>query len=147
MLFLKTLDVRVRGFWEKLKAADLGTGSSGAGTKYLADDMTWKTPSGSGGFSYTLINLTFASSPYTVLPTTGYTLYNVNCTGGNIIINFPTAVGNAAVYGIKKTDSSANTITLTPNGVETIDGEASKVILFQNTQVEVYSNNANLFLK
>jgi hypothetical protein len=51
MLFFKTAKTTLQGFWEKITASDLGTGSSGAGTKYLADDMTWKPLSGgsSGG--------------------------------------------------------------------------------------------------
>lgn len=96
---------------------------------------------------YTIVNLTFASSPYTVLPMSGTTIYNVNCTGGNVIMLFPTAVNNKAQYGIKKTDASANTIALTPNGVETIDGAATQTIRFQYTEVDVYSDNTNLFLK
>jgi hypothetical protein len=51
MLFLKTIETRFQGFWEKLKATDLGTGSTGGGTKYLADDMTWKTVISGGGSS------------------------------------------------------------------------------------------------
>lgn len=51
MLFLKTAKLTLQGVWAKITATDLGTGSTGAGTKYLADDMTWKTVVGgsSGG--------------------------------------------------------------------------------------------------
>jgi hypothetical protein len=143
ILFTKKIPNRMSSVWRRLIASDLGTGSTGGGTKYLADDMTWKTVSG----GYAVVNLNFASSPYTVIPITGTYLYNVDCTGGNIVINFPTAVGNTAIYGIKKIDSSVNTITLTPNVIETLDQDTSKTILFQNTQVEIYSDNTNLYLK
>jgi len=43
MLFFKTAKITLQGFWEKITASDLGTGSTGTGNKYLADDMTWKT--------------------------------------------------------------------------------------------------------
>lgn len=99
---------------------------------------------GASGFTYTktLVNTT----PYTIVPTSGYNTYNVDASGGAIVLNFPTAVGNAAWYIVKKIDSSLNTVTLTPNGAETIDGAVNKVIKFQNTSVDVYSDNSNLYL-
>lgn len=104
--------------------------------------------SGGGGVGgYTIVSINFASSPYTVIPTTSTTLYQVDCTGGNIIMNFPTAIGSTAIWGVKKIDSSLNTITLEPFGAQTIDGNANQTILFQNTQVDIYSDNANLFIK
>jgi len=50
-LFLVTrrIGARISSEWRKLVAGDLGTGSTGAGTRYLADDLTWKTVSGGGG--------------------------------------------------------------------------------------------------
>jgi hypothetical protein len=100
-----------------------------------------------GGGGYTIVAVNFAASPYTIVPITGTYLYQVDCTGGAIVINFPTAVGSDAIWGIKKIDSSLNTITLTPFGAQTIDGNATQTILFQNTEVDIYSNNANLFIK
>lgn len=96
------------------------------------------------GFTYTttLVNTT----PYTIVPVTAYNVYYVDATAGNIIINFPTAVGNLAWYVIKKIDSSSNTVTLTPNGAETIDGLSTQTIRFQNTSVDVYSDGANLLM-
>lgn len=99
------------------------------------------------GGGYTIVSVNFAASPYTIVPTSGNYIYQVDCTGGNITINFPTAVGNTATYGIKKIDSSANTITLDPFGAQTIDGAATATIRFQNTEVDIYSNNSNLFIK
>ena len=44
MLFLKRgVEGFFQSFWAKLTAQDLGLGASGDGTKYLADDMEWKT--------------------------------------------------------------------------------------------------------
>jgi hypothetical protein len=96
------------------------------------------------GFLYTkiLVNTT----PYTIVPTSGYNVYNVDASAGAVVLNFPTAVANAAWYVVKKIDSSLNTVTLTPNGAETIDGAVNKVIKFQNTSVDVYSDNSNLYL-
>jgi hypothetical protein len=112
------------------------TGDGTAGSPLIA--------AGASGFTYskTLVNTT----PYTIVPTSGYNTYNVDASGGAIVLNFPTAVGNAAWYIVKKIDSSLNTVTLTPNGAETIDGAVNKVIKFQNTSVDVYSDNSNLYL-
>lgn len=96
------------------------------------------------GFSYTrtLVNTT----PYSITPTTGYNIYYVDATTGSIVIDFPTAVANGAWYVIKKIDSSSNTVTLNPNGTETIDGLLTQVIRFKNTSVDVYSDNSNLLI-
>lgn len=48
-LVLKKVGSQLLGIWRFITASDLGTGGSGTGNKYLADDMTWKTISGSGG--------------------------------------------------------------------------------------------------
>jgi hypothetical protein len=40
--------------WSSIDASILGPGSTGTGTKYLADDMTWKTVTGGSGNGYFL---------------------------------------------------------------------------------------------
>jgi hypothetical protein len=99
---------------------------------------------GASGFTYsrTLVNTT----PYSITPTSGYNVYYVDATAGAIVIDFPTAIANAAWYIIKKIDSSSNTVTLNPNGAETIDGLSTQVIRFQNTSIDVYSDNSNLLI-
>lgn len=97
--------------------------------------------------AYTVIPIVFADSPYTVLPIVNTHIYRVDCSGGNIVLLFPSAVGNVAMYGVKKVDATLNTITLTPNGAETIDGQATQVIKFRNTEVDIFSDNVNLKLK
>lgn len=98
---------------------------------------------GSGfGYTRTLVN----TNPYAIVPTTGYNVYYVDATAGSIVVDFPTAVANGAWYVIKKIDASANTVTLNPNGSETIDGLSTQVIRFQNTSVDVYSDNTNLLI-
>jgi hypothetical protein len=99
---------------------------------------------GASGFTYskTLVNTT----PYTIVPTTGYNVYHVDATAGSITVNFPTAVGNTAWYVVKKIDSSSNTVVLDPNGVQTLDGQVTQTIRFQNTSVDIYSDNSNFFI-
>lgn len=99
---------------------------------------------GASGFTYskTLVNTT----PYAIVPTSGYNVYHVDATAGTVTINFPTAVGNTAWYVVKKIDSSANTVVLDPNAAETLDGQTTQTIRFQNTSVDIYSDNSNLFI-
>ena len=49
ILITKKIATGMSSEWRRLTASDLGTGSTGTGTKYLADDLTWKTVSGGGG--------------------------------------------------------------------------------------------------
>jgi hypothetical protein len=71
--------------------------------------------------------LTFADSPYTVLSTDDY--INVDATGGNVVINLlPLATVPTKPIYIRKNAGGANTVTLDPNGSETIDGAATLVI-------------------
>jgi hypothetical protein len=131
--------------WENFQFTTL----AGGGTQMLTVDNTGTILAAPvpGAGSYSIVNVNFAASPYTVIPTSGWTIYQVDCTGGNVVINFPTAVGNTAIYTVKKVDATLNNITLTPNGVETINGAPTETILFENSSIDVYSNNANLYLK
>jgi len=60
--------------------------------------------------------------------------YSVVCdaTSNVIVVNLPVAASSTGkVYIIKKIDASANTVTITPNGVETIEGGATYVLTAQ----------------
>lgn len=63
MLFFKTAKITLQGFWEKITASDLGTGSSGTGTKVLHDDMTWKPVTSSGAGCNVLIDCGLITAP------------------------------------------------------------------------------------
>jgi hypothetical protein len=100
---------------------------------------------GGGGFAYTIVNVN--TTPYNIVPVTGIYVYLVDATAGSITINFPTAVGNTALYTVKKVDASVNTVVLDPNGAQTLDGLSTQTIRFQNTSVDIYSDNANLYIR
>ena len=76
--------------------------------------------------------LTSASSPFSVLDSHAGTMFEVDASSGSVIINLPAISGltlsGAWSIGIKKTDSSANTVTVNRNGTDTIDGATSKSI-------------------
>lgn len=63
-----------------------------------------------------------AASPYTVANTDMVLL--VDCTAGNVTVNIPPAVSQQVII-IRRIDSSANTLTLSPNGADVINGETT----------------------
>jgi hypothetical protein len=67
-----------------------------------------------------------------------------DATTASFTISLPTAVGNSGlIYTFKKTDATANTVTVDPNGAQTIDGASTYVLGVQWDYVQIYSNNAN----
>lgn len=79
--------------------------------------------------SYYAQTKAFADTPYTLVSECGY--LRCNAVGGNMVVNLPLAIGNGRLVSIKKIDASANTVTITPNGAETIDGAATYVLAAQ----------------
>lgn len=86
-----------------------------------------------GGAVRTPITSTSSDIP---LDATHYTV-KVDASGANRTITLPPAAGcTGRIYIIKKTDSSANTVTIDGDTAETIDGATTKVI---STQYAGYS--------
>lgn len=86
--------------------------------------------------------VTFAMSPYTVLP--GDDILLVDSSGGAVTLDLPTAIGILGqTYTIKKTSSDVNVVTVDPSGAQTIDGQANMTIDMQYTSFDIVSNNAN----
>lgn len=91
---------------------------------------------------YAVVSKVAADSPYTALATDDVIL--CNATAGAITVALPTAVGiTGRAYTIKKTDSSANAVTIDPNAAETVDGSATKAIVSQNAAYTVMSDGTN----
>jgi len=82
-----------------------------------------------------LISKVYADSPITLAVLTNEVLL-ANSTDGNIVVNLPAVstcwdISDSEGYSftVKKWDASAgNTVTVTPNGSETIDGSATHVL-------------------
>jgi hypothetical protein len=69
---------------------------------------------------------------------------DVDATSASVAITLPTAVGiNGREYVIRKLDSSANTVTITPNGSETVNGSSDIVLDEQYESTIIYSDGAN----
>lgn len=81
--------------------------------------------------------LTFSDSPVALDATANGKLFAVDCTGGAVAITLPLIstldLDFPFSLGIKKTDASANAITVTRAGTDTLDGGTSKTINDQNS--------------
>lgn len=86
--------------------------------------------------------ITTKTANYT-LTTTDFTVLG-NAAGGAITLTLPTAVGvSGQIYTIKKSDSSANVVTIATTSAQTIDGQSSYSLSLQYAGVQVQSNNSN----
>lgn len=95
-----------------------------------------------------LANKITSQSSATLSPTdnAGKTVILCDCTNNSITITLPTAVSAVNIFTIKKTDSSANTITVATTSAQTIDGASTQIIGAQYTSIDLISNNANWFI-
>lgn len=93
-----------------------------------------------GGFGINNFNILSAT-------TTIYSGYVTLCNASSaaIIVNLgrSAAFVPGTIYIIKKTDSSVNTVTVDPNGSETIDGAATYVLTLQYQTVTIISDGSN----
>jgi microcystin-dependent protein len=71
-------------------------------------------------------------------------LINVDATGGAVTISLPSAsdAGDGALLAVRKTDSSANAVTISPSGVDTINGSASHALSQQYARAYIVSNGS-----
>ena len=89
-----------------------------------------------------VIQIVFADSPYTAK--WGEDI-EVDCTLGDVIINYPTAVNNNGKgISILRIDASGNILTAEPDGTETLNGDPNKTIASQWDLLLVKSNGTNL---
>lgn len=69
--------------------------------------------------------------------------YLVNATGGALAPTLPPATTNGARVTVKKTDASANAVTITRNSSDTIDGATTLVLAAQYNVATVMSDGTN----
>ena len=109
-------------------------------------------PSSSGGARQTSLvgAMALPWESVSVTTTLGKTHYAIefDCSGGARTANLPTAAssfvnGTGRIYVIRKSDSSANTLTIDGNGSETINGTTTKVINAQYGTYVIQSNGTS----
>ena len=91
------------------------------------------------GFSYDNI-----ASDYTV-KSTDATIF-IDASANDITVTLITAVDNGGkIFAFKRVDNSNFTVTIVPDGVETIDNESS-AILYGYESMDMRSNNINWWI-
>jgi hypothetical protein len=69
-----------------------------------------------------------------------------NATSGNILVTLPDAADHIGrFYGIKKTDVSANTVTVTASGAQLIDASGSRILSSQYQAINIISDGSNWY--
>ena len=68
----------------------------------------------------------FAQSPYAIAQFDQF--IGVNASGGNTTVLLPPATGTGRIFELKKIDTSANNMQITPFGTDTIDGVAGTLL-------------------
>lgn len=87
------------------------------------------------GIRVVVASTTAVSSDFTIL-----------CNAGSvaIVVTLPAASANPGrIYNIKKTDAGANTVTITPNGADTIDLAANRVITTAQQNIQMQSDGTS----
>ena len=73
-----------------------------------------------------LTSITVADSPYTVTEDDIY--IDADASGGSITVNLPAGI-EGRIYNVKNSSGSgSNTVTVVPDGTETVDGAASAIL-------------------
>lgn len=127
------------------RIAGLGGGSgTGGGTQGPAGPSGVVGPSGRDALNGP-IPISTKNSNYTVMLNDGFLL--ADCSSGNLIFTLPTAASAISkVFYIKKSDSTANTLTIQANGSETVDGANTISIPTQYQSFSLVSSGSAWFL-
>lgn len=89
-------------------------------------------------------NLNVATKTSAYAATTSDDVIFAHASSAAFTITLFSAVGNEGkVLRIKKTDSSGNAVTITPNGSETIEGSSSNILSMENDSIDIISDGAS----
>jgi hypothetical protein len=88
-------------------------------------------------------NVYYINAPCILSGIYGYIVLLVDCTNAPISVYLSPAANNSDCFVIKKIDSTANVLTITPDGVETIDGSSSVTISIQHTSLTLVTDGSN----
>jgi hypothetical protein len=91
-----------------------------------------------------ILNQTSATAAYTVAATDEIIL--ANAATAAFTVTLPASSAAKQIVRIKKTDSSANAVTIAAAGTDTIDGSATKVLSAQYSMLTVISDGAGHWL-
>lgn len=74
----------------------------------------------------------------------GYDMYLIDATNGNVIMTMFEILSDGHVMIFKRIDGGVNTVSIIPNGVETIDGN-STLDLPASSSISLVSNGGNWY--
>lgn len=117
------------------------TGQSGNCLGTNGTSASWTTCGSGGSSSIQFVTVTSNSNC-----TSGQPTLFVDATSGNIVVTVATAVGATWQCTIKRKDSSGHTITVQGTSAQTIEGQASGTIQYQNSSITLTSDNANWWI-
>ena len=107
--------------------------------------VTITNTAGAISISITADSIVTKTSDYTATAT-DYTIL-CDAAAGAIAITLPDAATLPAyVYTIKKIDTSANQVVITPTGTDTVDGSATAAILVPFVSITVQSDGTNWYI-
>ncbi len=122
--------------------------AEGTGMTVTRTDANTITLSASAAASVLDMPVQSKSANYTLVSGDQGNLLNVDASGANRTITLLAAAsaGDGYTVAIKKTDATANTVTIDGNGAETIDGSTTKVISTQYDTVLLACNGTAWFI-
>lgn len=109
------------------------------------EDVNWVTKGWFDKIYRWLVGESYVEISQTAAVTlSDYLVYPIDATSGNLVITLPPAQDyDHKKYIVKKTDSSANTVTITAAGSDLIDGAATKVLTTRYESVEIISDGVS----
>jgi len=125
-------------------STDIGTNGVSIGTNVTDIGNNQTAITGKESLK-TVVTLNSGDSPYSA---TWNESIECDCTGGPILINVSTAVGQGG-QGIEviKIDAVANDVTIDANSSETINGSLTLTISTLYENVHLVSNNTNILIR
>lgn len=112
-------------------------------TAKILDANVTKAKLATGAKDLNVVTVNFGMSPYTVALTDEVIL--VDTSGGSVTLDWFSAVGTSGRrVVVKKITNDVNTVTVDPNGAQTINGGSTKVMYGYNESWDIVPDGTNL---
>ena len=108
----------------------------------IAGTPTLTLPTVSGKVNLERTITAYTTGTYTPTDTSGNPVFLCNTTSGNVTVTLPTAIGNTAIYTLKKV-TTLNSMIIGTTSSQTIDDSATITVTEQYETLTLVSDNAN----
>jgi hypothetical protein len=119
------------------------TGETGSGALVFGTSPTLADPTFTGKTTAAGLATAYSAKTTAYTTTTSDSVINCDTTSAGFTVTLVTAVGNAGLQQTFKKIVAANTLTIDPNGAQTIDGAATVALTAQYDSITVVSDGAN----